>query len=230
MKTDNVQYLSFSGWVDPPADLQSPVESDLDCDVAVIGGGMGGMATALRLAERGRDVVLLEAQFCGYGSSSRNGGQIAGAPGGDLRLLTLLTYRKMRGVVRLAENAGRYVEDLIATHDIECDYVPNGLVWGAVSPGQMLRVKQFAALLRRFGGHGDLGTSQDLGIPRSFVGGMRESVGGMLNPGKLSFGVRRALLASGTRVFERTKVTDLRQIGSRVEISTAGGPYERTPS
>jgi len=37
--------------------------------VAVIGGGIGGMSTALRLAQRGQDAVLVEAEFCGYGSS-----------------------------------------------------------------------------------------------------------------------------------------------------------------
>nr|WP_238589912.1 FAD-dependent oxidoreductase [Pseudonocardia sp. AL041005-10] len=38
------------------------------------------MSTALRLAQRGQDVVLVEAEFCGYGASSRNAGQLAGAP------------------------------------------------------------------------------------------------------------------------------------------------------
>ncbi|MFF9853938.1 hypothetical protein [Streptomyces litmocidini] len=48
-------------------------------------------------AERGQDVVLLEAEFCGHGSSSRNAGQLAGAPGGDLQVLNLLSRRKMPG-------------------------------------------------------------------------------------------------------------------------------------
>lgn len=126
---------------------------------------MGGMATALRLAERGQDVVLLEAEFCGYGSSSRNAGQIAGAPGGDLRLLSLFSGKKMPGMVLLAENSARFVEDLIKTHDIDCDYEPNGMVFGAVSHGQMLRVRTSAKILRRAGGHGEVGTSQELGIP-----------------------------------------------------------------
>jgi glycine/D-amino acid oxidase-like deaminating enzyme len=133
MRTDQVEYLPVTGWIDPPTDLQPALAADIECDVAVIGGGMGGMATALRLAERGQDVVLLEAEFCGYGSSSRNGGQIAGAPGGDLRMLTALTPKRMPGVVRLAENAGRFVEGLITTHDIDCEYVPNDRVSDTVN-------------------------------------------------------------------------------------------------
>ncbi|MCP2258170.1 Glycine/D-amino acid oxidase (deaminating) [Streptoalloteichus tenebrarius] len=223
MRIDNVEYSTFSGWIDPPADVVPALAGDLTCDVAVIGGGMGGMATALRLAERGQDVVLLEAQFCGYGSSSRNGGQIASVPGGDLRLLGLLHPKALPGMVRLAENSARFVEDLMKTHDIECDYEPNGLALAAVGHGQMLRIRTVAAILRRAGGHGHVGTSEELGIPRGFVGGMRESLGGMLNPGKLSRGVRRALLSSPARVFEKTKVTDVTRHGGKVVISTPRG-------
>ncbi len=135
MNTDNVEYTTFSGWIDPPADVRPPPSGDLTCDVAVVGGGLGGMATALRLAERGRDVVLLEAEFCGHGASSRNAGQVAGAPGGDLQLLDLLYRKRMPGMVRLAERAAHHVEDLITTYGIDCDYEPTGNVLAAVSRG-----------------------------------------------------------------------------------------------
>lgn len=223
MRTDSTKYISFTGWIDPPDDVRPALDGDLTCDIAVIGGGMGGMAAALRLAERDQDVVLLEAEFCGYGSASRNGGQIAGAPGGDLRMLSLQSPKKMPVMAKLAEHAGRYVEDLIKRHDIDCDYVANGLVWGAVSPLMMLRVRTQAAILRAFGGGGTVGSREELGLPAGFVGGMRESIGGMLNPGKLARGVRRALLASSAKVFERTRVSDVRRTGGIVEITTPRG-------
>lgn len=223
MKTDSTKYTSFTGWIDRPDDVQPALDGDLSCDIAVIGGGMGGMATALRLAERGQDVALLEAEFCGYGSASRNGGQIAGAPGGDLRMLSLQSPSKLQVMIKLAENAGRYVEDLMRKHDIECDYEANGLVWGAVSPLMMFRVRTQAAILRAIGGKGTVGTSEELGLPAGFVGGMREAIGGMLNPGKLARGVRRALLASSAMVFEQTRVSDVQRKGSTVELTTPQG-------
>lgn len=57
--TSNVELHTFSGWIDPPTDLQPAVSGEVTCDVAVI--GVGGMGTPLRLAERGQDVVLVEA-------------------------------------------------------------------------------------------------------------------------------------------------------------------------
>lgn len=223
MRTDNVTYEPFSGWVDAPTDLRPAVDGDVACQVAVIGGGIGGMSTALRLAQRGQDVVLVEAEFCGHGSSSRNAGQLAGAPGGDLQLLNLLSRKKMPGMMRLAENAAHHVEDFIAKHDIDCEYEATGNAFAAVSRGQMGRVRRVARIVTRAGGHVEVGTADELGIPRGFVGGMREVVGGRMNPGSFSLGMRRVLLDSAARVFEQTKVTDVVRDGGQVVLTTPGG-------
>jgi glycine/D-amino acid oxidase-like deaminating enzyme len=223
MSSTGVDRREFSGWIDPPEDLRPPLSGGITCDVAVVGGGLGGMATALRLAERGLDVVLLEADFCGFGSSSRNAGQVAGAPGGDLRMLKLFYRKKMPALVRMAENAAHHVERLMQTHDIDCHYEPNGMVFGAVSRGQMRRVRACAKVLRGAGGHGHVGTSEELGIPRVFLGGMRENLGGMLNPGMLTRGVRRVLLASSARVYEQTRVTGIVRDAGAVSLATPQG-------
>lgn len=165
MKTDNVEYTTFSGWVDPPSNVQSALEEDITCEVAVVGGGLAGMSTALRLAERGQDVVLLEAEFCGHGSASRNAGQLAGAPGGDIQFLNILYPRKFPGIVRFAENSAHFVERLIEQLDIDCDYEATGNVCAAVSRGQMGRVRRVTKILRKAGGKVELGTSAELGIP-----------------------------------------------------------------
>lgn len=223
MRTDDVTYESFSGWVDPPTDLRRPVEGEVAARVAVVGGGIGGMSTALRLAQRGQDVVLVEAEFCGHGSSSRNAGQLAGAPGGDLQLINLLARKRMPAMMRLAENAAHHVEDFIAKHDIDCEYDATGNAFAAVSRGQMGRVRRVAKIITRAGGHVEVGTAAELGIPRGFVGGMREVVGGRMNPGRFSLGMRRVLLDSTARVFEQTKVTDVVREGGQVVLSTPGG-------
>lgn len=223
MRTDEVAYEPFSGWVDAPTDLRPAVDGEVTCQVAVVGGGMGGMSTALRLAQRGQDVVLVEAEFCGHGSSSRNAGQLAGAPGGDLQLLNLLSRKKMPGMMRLAEHAAHHVEEFIAKHDIDCEYEATGNAFAAVSRGQMGRVRRVARIVTRAGGHVEVGTAAELGIPRGFVGGMREAIGGRMNPGKFSLGMRRVLLDSAARVFEQTKVTDVVRDAGQVVLSTPGG-------
>lgn len=49
-------------------------------DVAVIGGGFAGLMTAIRLRERGVSVVVLEAEYVGFGASGRNAGFLTPLP------------------------------------------------------------------------------------------------------------------------------------------------------
>lgn len=46
-------------------------------DIAVIGGGLAGLTTALELRKQGHTVALLEARRVGWGASGRNGGFVA---------------------------------------------------------------------------------------------------------------------------------------------------------
>ena len=64
----------------PPDD--GPVTGDIDADVAIIGAGYTGLATALFLArEHGIKAVVLEANRTAWGCTSRNGGQGQNASG-----------------------------------------------------------------------------------------------------------------------------------------------------
>ena len=52
------------------------LDGDRRVSVAVIGAGYTGLSTALHLAERGVDTLVLEAHEPGWGASGRNGGQV----------------------------------------------------------------------------------------------------------------------------------------------------------
>ena len=59
-----------------------PSDPPGDADVVVIGGGLAGLATAIAILQRqpGIRVVVLEAQFVGFGASGRNGGLLSPLP------------------------------------------------------------------------------------------------------------------------------------------------------
>ena len=52
------------------------LSSDIKTHVCVIGGGFTGLNTAISLAEKNYDVVLIESEKIGWGASGRNGGQL----------------------------------------------------------------------------------------------------------------------------------------------------------
>src|SRR5574337_15482 len=68
--------IECSGWVPESRAIPAydPLQSDIDADVVVIGAGLTGAATALHLAERKLNVVVLEARQPAWGASGRNAG------------------------------------------------------------------------------------------------------------------------------------------------------------
>ncbi|MEU9294380.1 FAD-binding oxidoreductase [Streptomyces sp. NPDC048266] len=223
MTPSGITYSVRSGWAESPADPAPALQGGIHCDVAVVGGGYAGMAAALRLVERGVDVVLLEAGHCGTGASSRNAGQLTGAPAGDPEMLSALYPRRFPRLVHLAEGAVRFTEELMVRLDTDCEYRPTGNIGAAVSKGQLRKARRKTRILKKAGADAEFGDARDLGLPDSFLGGVYERAGGLLNPGAFAFGIREALLRSGARVFEGTPVQAVDPEGAQVVVRTAGG-------
>lgn len=215
--------LTETGWAGGPV-AEPPLAGQVTCDVAVVGGGVGGMTAALRLAESGADVVLLEAQTCGWGASSRNAGYVTNSIAADPALLALLFRReKVRALFQFAESAVEFTEEAIASRGIDCDFEKVGIVQAAVSKGQLRKARRNAKIMAEAGSSAEFVEGPAAGLPDGFFGGMREGIGGTLNPGKYVLGLRQAVLTSGARVFEHTQVRNVASGQTGVTIETAGG-------
>jgi glycine/D-amino acid oxidase-like deaminating enzyme len=219
----DVTYSAVTGWVDQPTGVAPALEGDLQCDVAVIGGGYVGMAAALRLAERGADVAVLESGFCGCGASSRNAGHLTNSVAGDPRLLNTLYPRRLPNLIRYADSAAHFTEGLIGRLEIDCEYEPTGNVMAAVSVAQLRRLRRNTRVLRRAGADAELVDGRDFGLPEAFPGGIFERLGGVLNPGKFALGLRDVLLRSSARVYEQTSVHAVEMDSAGVVVSAPGG-------
>ncbi|HEX7327036.1 MAG TPA: FAD-binding oxidoreductase [Casimicrobiaceae bacterium] len=118
-------YWAASAGAPPPVD--EPVSGDLDVDVAIIGAGYTGLATAIFLArEHGIRATVLESHRVGWGCSGRNGGQGQYASGRLTRAQWVArwgldTAKRMHGEIA----AGFHTfSDLVK--DVDCDAQPGG--------------------------------------------------------------------------------------------------------
>jgi glycine/D-amino acid oxidase-like deaminating enzyme len=109
-------------------------------DVAIVGAGYGGLATALELRRAATDVVVIEANEFGSGASSRNGGAVSGG----INLGKGLSGRRSADQEELAREAAAMrrdaadslllLEEIIAREGIECCYERKGRFLGAYTP------------------------------------------------------------------------------------------------
>lgn len=214
---------SVDGWLEPPAYRSPALTGDLSCDVAIVGGGYTGMAAALRLAERGVDVTVLEAEYCGRGASSRNAGHLTPTIAGDPQLLATVYRRRAPELIRFADGALRFVKGLMVRQAIACDYEPVGNVSAALTPGQLRRAESIARTLAGCGAEVDFVEGRAWGLPERFLGGILEREGGLLDPGKFAQGLRDALRASAARVHEGTPVESIEAGRTGVVVQSPGG-------
>ena len=110
----------------PPPD-DGPVTRDLDVDVAIIGAGYTGLATALCLArDHGIKAVVLEANRTSWGCSSRNGGQGQNASGRLSRSQWIERWGKDVALKMHDEILEGFENFKSLVAEIDCDPQPGG--------------------------------------------------------------------------------------------------------
>ncbi|MDX1540101.1 MAG: FAD-binding oxidoreductase [Geminicoccaceae bacterium] len=203
------------------------LEGAASADVCVVGGGFTGVSAALHLAERGYQVILLEAARIGAGASGRNGGQVGtGQRVPQATLETMVGAARARLLFDLAEEAKRTVKERIARHRIASDLKP-GILMAAWKPADVAPLRRNTAHLNeaygyphaRFVPRDEMAAM--LGTGR-YHGGALDSDGAHLHPLNYVLGLAGAAAAAGAQIFERSRVIRIDQ-GARPKVVTAAG-------
>jgi glycine/D-amino acid oxidase-like deaminating enzyme len=222
----SLRVLEGSFWTGPPADPQPPLEGEARADVAVVGGGLTGLATALALREAGVDVAVVERDFCGSGASGRNAGHLTPTIGKDLpTLVRVFGEARASAFARFADRAVGCAEELIGRHAIDCDYVASGNVLAGLHPGQRARLERAVEAAARLGAKVAFLDEREVRrreLPECVRFGILEERGGTLDPGKLVRGLRAAALGAGARVYEGSEVRRI-ATGRMPRIETGTG-------
>ncbi len=209
----------------PPAPLRA-LDGDARADIAVVGGGITGLSTALHLAEAGATVRVLEAEEPGFGASGRNGGQVN--PGLKLDPDTVERDFGELGarMNELSGGAPEFVFALIRRHSIACEARQNGTLRAATSAKHAAQVRISAEQWRRRGAPVECLEGEELrratGTGR-YVAAMLDRRGGDLNPLSYTRGLARAALAAGALIHRGTRVLSLRSAGSSWRLGTPRG-------
>jgi glycine/D-amino acid oxidase-like deaminating enzyme len=210
-----------------PAAEASPLAGERKADVVVIGGGFCGMSCALHLAEAGVDTVVLESQEPGWGASGRNGGQIIPCFKDDPDTLVARHGTDLgERMNTLGASAGDVVADLVARHEIDCDYRQNGWVLGVHGRGMQAaldsRARQWQARglpVQRL----DKTATADLLGTDIYESSYLDPRGGAVNPLSFARGLAKAAIRCGAAVHAQAPVTAITREGTLWRVSTPHG-------
>jgi gamma-glutamylputrescine oxidase len=210
-----------------PHPRHAELDGQVEADVCVVGGGFTGVSAALHLAERGYQVVLVEAARIGWGASGRNGGQLGTGLRKDvIELEPRLGRDRTRVLWDLASEAMTIVTDRIQRHGIRCDYKRGNLL-AATRERFLPELAAEAELVSAhygYDGYRLLDRAQIRAAVASdqYVGGRLDTGGGHLHPLNFLLGMAQAALTAGVRIFENSVVERV-DWGSSPLVKTARG-------
>ena len=205
-----------------------PLASEIDADVAIVGGGILGLSAALALAERGTSVVVLDGLAIGAGASGRNNGVVVPAftRTGPDEVAAALGPRHGPALIGLVANAAAELFALVRRSGIDCEARQAGWLNPAHAAALASMLQARAAAWRRHGWDCEYldaaETRRRIGSA-SFHGAVFVPSGGQINPFALTNGLARVAARAGARIFARSPVTGATRRGDSWQLQTASG-------
>lgn len=204
-----------------------PLREHYSCDVAVIGGGLLGLSTALHLAELGSSVIVLDAAYPGWGSGGRNGGQVnCGFKLDPDDLIKQFGEATGRELMEFGSSAAEETFTTIDRFGIECDVSRKGWLQLAHCVKAMGLLESRARQWQRRGLAVDVlsadKTASLIGT-RAYVGGILYPNCGSLHPLKLVAGLARSATDRGARIFANSRAIRIERSANEVVVTTPDG-------
>ena len=206
-------------WRGPrPHALGPPLNGPVSADVAVVGAGITGLTVAWLLQREGRNVVLVEADRVGAGTS--------GATTAHVTSVLDVSYRALRGrlgtdragvVVAGAEAAFDFMKGL-AQGAVPCSFETWPAYRYTESPDAIEELKE------------ELEAARELGVPAAFAesvpvpfparAGLLFPRQGAFDPMEYLVGLAELFTEKGGRLCERTRVTGFDETNDSVVLET----------
>jgi glycine/D-amino acid oxidase-like deaminating enzyme len=181
----------------------------LDVDVAIVGGGYTGLWTALELRRRDPElrVAVLEAAFCGWGPSGRNGGFCHGYWSYLAGLRDLFGDEHALELCEIGDRIVPGIRAFLEAHGEDAWLREGGMLQASTTPSQDAAVELAIAAARELGHPDEARRRDDPGISPAFRTAVFFRDGATVHPARLVRALRRAVHAAGVELYEGTRVT-----------------------
>lgn len=201
----------------------SPLDSNMDVDVCIVGSGIVGLTCAYTLAKEGKSVIVLDQGAIAGGQTARTTAHLTWAL--DDRYYNLEKFFGEEGARLAAEShdaAIDYIEKIVLEEEIDCDFERiDGYLF--VPPGDSNEIldKEFVAIQKT--------GKQITKIPRAPFSSSFDTGPCLRFPRQAQFhilkyvqGLIRAILKYGGKFFSNTHVNHFEE-GSPCVVTTQGG-------
>lgn len=204
--------------ISKPLVERASLNSNLDVDFAIVGGGFSGLWTAFYLKQMHPDarIAVIEKYQIGYGASGRNGGWCSGFL--PISLSEIERQHDRQSAIDLFR-AGfatlNEIEQIITDENIDCDFHRGGTLHGATNEVQKNRVIQEVQVLHEYGfdeGDSRLLTTDEarkkITIDNLMIASYTPHCAA-INPLKLLNGLASVVEKMGVKIYENSCVEEI---------------------
>jgi glycine/D-amino acid oxidase-like deaminating enzyme len=216
-------------FIDRLPERAAPLHGEERAALAIVGGGLTGLATAIAVRERfpGRRVVLLEAERCGTGASGRNGGMALAGTSLDLdELEARLGFDRARRVDAWLLRGLAILKERARQSGAAATVEETGTLSLARSARHLRAQRRRLEVYRRFGVAAEIlegaALERTLRSPLYHAAFHVPGRAALVDPWRLTTGLRRLAIERGVVVHEDSAVLAIEE-GSEVRLTTAGG-------
>ena len=207
-------------------DSAPALRGDLTADLTIVGAGFSGLWTAVQALEDepGLDVVVIEAERCGFGASSRNGGYCDSNLTHGLHNGIAHWPDETETLIRMGRENLDGIEAAIERYGIRADFRRSAEIDVATERWHLREIAEGAEAHRAVGNDVEL-LDQDqmrsrVGSPTYLGGLIRRNDFALVDPARLAWGLRAAAESLGAAIFENSPVTKIDTDGSGLVVRT----------
>ncbi|MBV8653252.1 MAG: FAD-binding oxidoreductase [Alphaproteobacteria bacterium] len=211
----------------PPPPATTKLSGDTTADVAIVGAGYTGLSTALHLAERGTNVVVLEAIEIGYGAAGRSSGLV----NAGLWVMPSALKQELGEVyggrlLELLKNSPKTVFDIVDKHNIPCELTRVGTIHCGAGEKGAAEVRERARQWQAVGAPVRVLEAEETRAKTGtsvYPAGLLDLRAGTIQPLAYVRGLGKAAISTGARVFTGSPVERAAREGGNWRLTTPGG-------
>jgi glycine/D-amino acid oxidase-like deaminating enzyme len=203
-----------------------PLDRDVSCDVAIVGGGITGALVAFHLAEAGVQCVLLEKRDIGTGSTSGSTGLLQYELDVPLRkLIQQIGARNANRSYRLCFEAINKLRALTRNLSIRCEFKERPSLFLARKQSELEDFRDEFALRKKIGIKVDLWDQAEIEkhFPFSRPTALFSHGAAEVDPHRLTHGLLKEAMQRGLKVFDRTCVARFTRHRKGIQLVTESG-------
>lgn len=196
---------SDSIWLKEHKSKYSELEDDIECDVAVVGGGISGISCAYNLTKAGKSTVVLEATVLGRGTTGHSTAHLTSQHNIIYsEIVKGFGWNAARLYAKSNEDVIRQVENISKEEHIDCDYEIQNSYLFSIQKDKLQKLKDEISVVEKLDIDMYSTNSDKFILPYLYAMCFKNQA--VFHPVKYINGIAEAIVKGGGRIYENSRV------------------------